>query len=871
MARKKHTPSPDCFKAADAAAKGALGKDEINAAFEEAGKLKDRLQAAGKMDRMGERLKQAVEAQVERTKIAAALQRKHAALNIIARDQLDQTIAAYRAAGLSPRKALLAVMEGTQQGIVGGRNSVAALRQAYEGRYIGDMMAEIERHRPHVLGLMGSKSFDDDIAREMMELREGGNPGVTGNADAQFLAKTFATYTEMSRVELNRLGAAIGKLDGWAGTQTHDDVKMIAAGKEAWTDEILPLLDRERMFPDEESIEEIRGVLGDVYDTLITGISNRVSAKEKGQRVNPANLAKMLGASRVIHFKDAESALTYRDRFGYGSTVSGIIAHQSRAAQIAAQMERFGPNPEVMLGSIVEKLKKDIKSDTTLTDVQKRDQLKGLGIDAGSLRHAFDVMSGLATRPVNVTASKLASDIRAVEAMAKLGGAVITAFPTDTVSAAAASMFRGGGFLRGLTQQIDGIMRGRPKGQQAEIAYMLGEGYDGLIGQIAHPAAANDGPVGAMSRLATTFFRWNGLTWVTDVGRSVAARVIASEMGMRASTAFDALPARYRHVLELHDIDADTWDIIRSTAWRADNGNTYVTPDRIRDVDDDAIADFAADQIEAARRAAKIDEAKTDATRAKREAKFEERRTKIIEDARREIEMAVRRFVADETTYGIVEVDPQSARFTRFGTRPGTVAGEAIRYMMQFKGFPITFVNRVLGRALFGGTGATKGERLVKNLPHLGSLMAGMAVAGYVAMTMKDFVKGYWPPRNPTDPKTVLAALQQGGALGIYGDFLFGRVNRFGGTAMETAAGPALGDIFALTDALMAAREGDVRGGEWLSIALNTTPFINLFYTRPALDYLFLNSLREAASPGYLRRQESRRRKDFGQESFLPR
>jgi hypothetical protein len=39
-----------------------------------------------------------------------------------------------------------------------------------------------------------------------------------------------------------------------------------------------------------------------------------------------------------------------------------------------------------------------------------------------------------------------------------------------------------------------------------------------------------------------------------------------------------------------------------------------------------------------------------------------------------------------------------------------------------------------------------------------------------------------------------------------------------------------------------------------------------MFYTRWALDYLFINSMREAASPGYQKRQEKRRRTEYGQK-----
>ena len=43
-----------------------------------------------------------------------------------------------------------------------------------------------------------------------------------------------------------------------------------------------------------------------------------------------------VGKSRVLHFKDADSALAYRSEFGYGNTVSGIFSHLRRSARLAA-------------------------------------------------------------------------------------------------------------------------------------------------------------------------------------------------------------------------------------------------------------------------------------------------------------------------------------------------------------------------------------------------------------------------------------------------------------------------------------------------------------------------------------------------------
>lgn len=827
----------DCLAAATAASGERLNRDEIEAAFQRVAEYKQRLQAEGNIDGMADKLKSFAEREAERTKVAAALQKRHAALNILVRDRLDQAVTGLVDGGMTPRKALLAVLEGTQKGIEGGRNSIAALNGAYEARYLGGLFAELQANRPHLITALRDPKMDVDITIEMAELREGGKPGITGNDDAKYIAKVFSKYAELSRTDLNRLGASIGKLDGWAGAQTHDDLKMISAGKDAWIASVLQKMDVARTFPDVESPADIEEALSGIYDTLVTGMPNKVSAREKGQRVNPANLAKSLGKSRVLHFTDAKAALAYREQFGYGNTVSGIIGHLRNSARMAANMETLGPNPEVMLGSLAEGLKRRIKADPKLSDAEKAKQIKGLDIDAGGIKHAMDIATGLVSRPVNVTGAKISSDIRAAQSMAKLGGAVFSSV-SDTVTAGAASQFRGSGFFRGFAAQLNGLRKGRPKGELAEISFLTGEGFDGLVGHIVSPSAAVDGPVGRLSKLQETFFRCNGLSWWTDVQRATAGRVIAAEMGMRAKTAYADLPANYRHVLGLHSITEAKWEAIRKAGGREIDGKVYVTPDAIRDLPDDAVAGLG----------------------------------KNADDARRDLELSVLRFFADETSYGVVEVDARSRRTMTLGTRPGTLAGEAMRFVGQFKGFPMAFTQRVGGRALFGHR---KGGGLEKTA-HIGTLLAGMTMAGYAAMTMKDMMRGYWPPRDPSDPKTLAAAFIQGGAAGIYGDFLFGRVNRFGGGLTETAIGPAAGAAADLMELILKARdaglssEEEVKMGDYLNFATQNTPFVNLFYVRPALDFLFLNSLREASSPGYTKRMHGRRKKDYGQENVMP-
>src|SRR3546814_2942035 len=94
--------------------------------------------------------------------------------------------------------------------------------------------------------------------------------------------------------------------------------------------------------------------------------------------------------------------------------------------------------------------------------------------------------------------------------------------------------------------------------------------------------------------------------------------------------------------------------------------------------------------------------------------------------------------------------------------------------------------------------------------------------------------------RSPTDPATWAAAFVQGGGAGIYGDFLLGESNRFGGGLLQTLAGPTLGAVDDLHDLYSRVKAGDDSAAAGLRFVISNTPFANLFYTRQALDYLIL-------------------------------
>lgn len=115
----------------------------------------------------------------------------------------------------------------------------------------------------------------------------------------------------------------------------------------------------------------------------------------------------------------------------------------------------------------------------------------------------------------------------------------------------------------------------------------------------------------------------------------------------------------------------------------------------------------------------------------------------ILDETRRQAELSLRRMVADEQRYAVIETDPSTRRMMLQGTRPGTLTGEFFRFLADLKGFPVAFTQRQLGRAIYGYGDEAGAQRLMHQGAHLGGLIVGMTALGMVGMAAKDLVRGY--------------------------------------------------------------------------------------------------------------------------------
>jgi hypothetical protein len=832
----------ECVDAVRAAA-GELESEEIQQVFQLLrGRATEIMAREGALG-MEQATLRAADELAKQAEHAAIIERRNALLNVRARGKL----VAFVRSQFSDRPDLgvESFLVGTNLARQGTRLSVAAEQKALGDAYIGGLIHDLDK--ADLLPVLAKGDSDQDIADALWRV---GQDMDTDHLNPQVveIAKVVQKYQEGARIDANRAGASIGKIPGYITRQSHDSEKIGAAGFQKWRDDILPHLDPSTFEATGNTDSFLRGV----FDGLVSGdhLKAETGAKPNGFK-GPANLAKKLSQERVLHFRDGVAWHEYNKAYGTGSLRESVLRGLDMAGQNTALMRRLGTNPEANLNMALDAIAEDVRKGGDPEALKNFNTAR-----RGVLANRMKEVTGQTRIPGNATQARVAANVRAWQSLSKLGGALLSSF-TDLPVAASEFKYQGRGFLGSLGEMTSGLLKGRGSQEQREILSGYGVFADSMRGEIMRRFSADDSIGGKMSRGMSYFFRLNGLSWWTDANKASAGLLMAHNLAQNADRQLGSLHPDFRRTLGLYDIDAGKWDLLRGMETRHADGRDYMTADGIASIPDEKISGYLTSLGRPVSAGA-------------------------VREVRDNLERNLRAYVNDRVTYAVLEPDARTRSIINQGTQPGTVPGDLLRFVTQFKSFPAAYMQKTIGRDLYGrgytptglGNGFRGGRDLAAALRNgngerlaLAQLVVWTTAFGYLSMASKDVAKGR-EPRSPEDPKTWMAAMVQGGGLGIFGDYLFGEASRFGNKPLESAAGPVLGTVASAIDLWSKVRSGDDAASSALRLAQNNTPFLNLFYSRIVMDHLFFYSLQEAMNPGSLRRTEQRIQKENNQ-TFL--
>lgn len=742
----------------------------------------------------------------------AGLKQQRRVLQVLAAAKVQQTLAAYPGKPLDALSHLIAFHTDVKGGM-----SVESRAKAIGRDGLRQILQTLEQSAPKFFGLLDNEAGTRDIVRELHGQK-------TGNADAAAGAKAFTDMAELMRQRFNAAGGDVGRLDDWGLPHHHSQIRVAKAGADKWIADTFPLLGRKKYideFGARMTDDQVREFLREAWPTIATGGANKMEPGKgggSGMRANRGN------ESRQIHYADGDAFIKYQEMYGERTAYEVMVDHIQNLGTDIALVETFGPNPNQQYNLFRDRA---LKSESLADPVN----VGNAETRAQRADNQYALLSGNTQAVANPRVAQFFDGLRNLQVASKLGSAVITAFTDEGTMRVAAhvanlpqmQLIRNELAAFDPTNQMERRMAHRAGLALNTLAHTMNRfGNEHLMS-------------GWTAKAAQVTLRVSGMNAMTDARRRAYGVTMMSSIGavVRDTPNLADLDVHDFRILASKGITEAEWAVWREATpenWGSGN-DTMLTPDAIYRVPDAAIAKYG------------------DPARLKEQAA-----TRLLGT------------VLEETDVAVLEPGIREREIMGGNRQRGTFLGEITRSFLLFKSFPITMITRHWARAASmpttGGTAA-----------YAAALVASTTVLGMVAQQTAQIIQGR-DPRDMTEWKTWVEALLKGGALSLFGDFLFADETTGGRSILAATAGPVASlaeESIALTigNVHQAAEGKDTNAGaEALRLVKSNVPGANLWYTRAAVDHLILHQLQEYLSPGYLQRMESRARKTYGQEFY---
>ena len=615
-------------------------------------------------------------------------------------------------------------------------SNVEARQASIFGQFQSQISDVLTTFRARGLGWHSNVNTLHDVVRELW----GTN---TGNSAAKEMAESWSKVGEMARQMYNEAGGAIPKLDTWRLPQSHNMVAVMKAGQEAWVKFVTPLLDHSKMINERTgkafTPQELDLALSEVFKTIGEDGYNKMKptgALYTGHR----SLAKRYMDHRFLLFKNADDWMKYQESFGNPDTFASMNQYLHRMSHDIAMMQVLGPNPHATMNFIRQSVMKDAQE--LKLKLQDQSIVTRAEENLNNMDELFDLYNGSSYASADRWVPRTLQGTRNIVNSAFLGSTAITSL-TDL------------GFQKHTATQL-GIAFGplfkrvfknlnplnvEERGRIALRSGLIAESWIGLAQTQARFAGEMTGPQ-ITQRFSDVVMRASGLTAWTQAGRHAFGMELMGNLGDLVSKSFDTLDPRMQKALTRYGFDNASWDLIRQSELYNYKSATFLRPEEIR------LA------------------------------------THMPKDQAQELALRFLDMVNTEVDYAVPTVGLRSKATLTGGTKAGTLPGEIVRSFSMFKNFSVQVAYTHLWKSMSEAT-------LAKKAGSLADLAIATTAMAALSMQLKEIANGRDP--RPMDTKEFWgASFLLGGGMGIWGDFLFSNVNRYGGGLEDTIAGPVI-------------------------------------------------------------------------------
>ena len=777
-----------------------------------------------------DRLTQAAQNAARELQAEAAKNKQRTALTILAHDRVSNLMKQYPD---DPLKALDRMLAFASDGA--GIFSIESATSGIRSEAMSSMLDAIDLTRGRFFGLLANREGTTAVVREL----HGEDSGVP---EAKVAAKQFHDVSERMRERFNRAGGDIGRLDDWSIPRSHSQVK-VAKNKDAWIADHVQWANRAKYFKEDGarmSNTELHEFFDHAWQTVATGGVNKI---EPGLVTGGGMRANRGSESRQIHYKDGDAYLAAQEKYGDRNLMDLMFGHIDRAARDIALVETLGPNPNNAMKFFTETGLKDALTANPGSKSKLDRQVR-------RLQNLYTEVAGTREPPASAALANAFDTYRATNVAGKLGSAVITGLSDQGTIAITAKM-NGMPVMKVFANEAR--MLNPADATHRRIAMRAGLGIDQLIGSLGRWGTDGLGVdaevAGRASKwsqtAATKLLQASGMNALDGGNRRAFGAVMMDTIGhlTRNADSLARLEAGDRARMERAGISEQDWAVWRAAQpedWRG-AGDTVLTAGSVYRLTDAELAGVAKQFGVSPQRLR------------------DQAATRLLGT------------VLDETAMAIPAPGARERAFMHGNNKRGEWGGEIMRSFWQFKSFSVSMISKHFRRALAQETGWGKAG-------YMASLFATTTVLGALALQLNEIASGR-DPKNMLDDglggvpglRFGMAAMLKGGAMSLYGDFLFSNTTQGGTSALAAFGGPLAGDVETLfnlrgqTANAVEKEDASTVGASLIRLTKGHIPGANLWYTKAATDHLIFHQLQEYFSPGYLSRMQRRAQREFGQ------
>jgi len=654
-------------------------------------------------------------------------------------------------------------------------------------------------------------------ATQIAILKEIDQPGSTKNKAAQELALAWIRTSELLRKFFNQRGGAIAKMEKNYFPQFHDQTAVASVDFTTWRNFLIEneLLDLERMVDFRTgkpfTPETLEFALRDVYETITQqGANKHTHHIGYGKAMYNKRMD-----HRFMHFKNADAWLSYNSKFGGDSSPFDImVGHFETMTRDIGIMDVLGANPNAHMLWMKSQVNKWVQQQSTKLkpkEFQKLQSKMNSHVEAAESHLMY--IKGQLHAPVNKRVAVTMAGLRGFQTMTKLGSAPVLALG-DMNFTRQAAQFAGLPQHKFMMRWLREIMTlpGSERRRIAATSSVVAESYMNVSSSSARFTADLTEQPEIMRRVTDFSLKVSGLNWMTQGGKNAAGLEFMAQLHILPSN-WDKLPKKFQNYLSTFNINKESWKIIKQTKPREPEPMAkFLDPTDILDRQD-LTKDMALELSQ-------------------------------------NLDLALQRFV-DFAVPSVTAKAATSGLIIGLGkTRSGTATGEAMRMILQFKQFAMTFHHTHIMRGLMRKNLSGKAKYFVP-------LIISTTLMGALAYELKQIAKGkdISDPEKFKDPRYWINAMIHGGGLGYFGDILFGtRYSAMSGAAGVLGAVP--GQFFdtseLIVDNLYEGFSSDLKmniGGDLSKYLRRHTPGGSHWYLRLALERLIFDTLQSMIDP----------------------